>query len=281
MEEPTITTLRRRRASAASRLATVDRTDVHWIDEGRQMRLPPILMLSAQWLGAEHFAAFAAPLAHHTRVVRLDLPGHGLSGPFGPDGAHSAQGYARLVRAFLAHAGLAGCVVLGQSHSGIPAALLAADPAAGLRGLVLATSSGMPRDRAAAAKPVPTTQPEGAPGWYEERLRPLLHRADPALFAPGAHAYGELPGRAGEAAERLRLFDPALFARTLPQVAVPTRVLWSDGSTYLPAAMAEACAALLPGCRGCTVIPDTGHLLLADAPQEAADLTLAFLETLA
>ncbi|HUD30878.1 MAG TPA: alpha/beta hydrolase [Novosphingobium sp.] len=272
-------------ASPASRFAIVEGCDLHWIEDGYATDLPAVLLLSAQWLGASHFEDFAQALAGRTRVLRLDLPGHGLSGPFA-DGDHSAQAHARLVRAFAAHAGAGRHVVVGQSHSGIAAALLAADPPEGLAGLVLATSSGMPRDRSlSTGVGAAATQRAGSLQWYAERLRGLFRRPrDAAAFGAivaAARGYGELPGRAEESARRLAQFEPELLARTLPQVAVPTLVTWSEHSTYLPVAMAGAIAALLPDCRGTAVIPDTGHLLLADAPQDAADRILAFLETLA
>jgi pimeloyl-ACP methyl ester carboxylesterase len=277
--------LRLRCAPPDSRFAVIDGCDLHWIDDGCEGVLPAVLLLSAQWLGASHFDAFAERLAQRTRLLRLDLPGHGLSGRFAGED-YSAARYARLVRAFAEHTGLGRHVVVGQSHSGIPAALLAAEPSAGLAGLVLATSSGMPRERAAHAASAAATAPsDGSAEWYAERLRGLFKRPlSPAAFtaiASAARDYGELPGRSAESAQRLRDFKPDLLQRILPQVAVPALVLWSQTSTYLPAAMAEAVAALLPDCRGCTVIPDTGHLLLADAPQDTAHPILAFLETLA
>ncbi|WP_404478100.1 alpha/beta fold hydrolase [Novosphingobium sp. BL-52-GroH] len=277
--------LRKERAVANSHFAAIDGCDVHWIDEGYANGLPAVLLLSAQWLGASHFDAFAERLGERTRVVRLDLPGHGLSGAFG-DEDYCAARYASLVRAFVEHRGLGSHVLVGQSHSGIPACLLAAESTGGMAGLVLATSSGMPRDRAVpAGSPQVALHRTGSMNWYADRLRGLFKRPhSPTEFgaiAAAARDYGELPGREAESALRLRHFEPDLLARTLPRVAVPALVLWSEASTYLPAAMAEAIAALLPDCRGRTVIHDTGHLLLADAPRDAADLILAFLETLA
>jgi pimeloyl-ACP methyl ester carboxylesterase len=144
----------------------------------------------------------------------------------------------------------------------------------------------MPRDRVgAAAADLPSDLPAGSPAWYAARMRGLFRRerseADFAAIVAAARAFGELKGRAAESALRLRQFDPELMQRVLPEITLPTLVLWSQASTYLPAEMARTITTQLPDCRGCAVIPQTGHLLLADAPSDAADLILSFLETLA
>jgi pimeloyl-ACP methyl ester carboxylesterase len=277
--------LRERHQRPNARFARLSHGEVHWLDEGEDTGLPAIVLLPGQWLGATAFDRLAGELARRTRVLRLDLPGHGLAAPF-DNGDYSAMGYARATRELLEHEAPSRFVLVGQSHSGIPAALLAQEGLLGLAGLVLATASGMPRDRSAptggqnAAKAA-----EGTEDWFRARLKGLLKRphANDAFDAlvRETWAYNRLPGRKAESARRLSQFDPSLFPRLLPQVTLPTLVLWSSASTYLPPSMAEALAALLPRCHDCRVVPQSGHLLLADAPQDAAGHILDFLETLA
>ena len=118
--------LRERHAQSASRFIRLPSSELHYIDEGTARDLPPVVLLSAQWLGATAYDAFADRLTGSTRVVRLDLPGHGLSEPFA-DADYSAGAYARVTNAALDALALRDAVLIGQSHSGISAALAAID----------------------------------------------------------------------------------------------------------------------------------------------------------
>ena len=65
-------------ARDASRFIDVDGMKVHYRDEGSG---PPLLLLHGTGASLHTFNAWAAALSPHFRVVRMDLPGFGLTGP--------------------------------------------------------------------------------------------------------------------------------------------------------------------------------------------------------
>jgi pimeloyl-ACP methyl ester carboxylesterase len=160
-----------------------------------------------------------------------------------------------------------------------------------LRGLVLATSSGLPRKT---NSPAPNAAPPD-PAWaaddahrprafYDWKLGTLLCRpmdaaARQALLDEVA-AMNELPGRAMEARLRLAHHDADALSKALPHVAVPVLIQWSSDSLYLPSEQAERIGALTGGLACVRHYPGTGHLLLIDAAAECARDLLLFLETL-
>ncbi|MET0361921.1 MAG: alpha/beta hydrolase [Sphingobium sp.] len=278
------------------RFVEADGVAVHLIDEGPfnpsrgDAPSPAVLLLSAQWLSAQCLDRWASLLAQQHRVIRIDLPGHGPTGPF-PDGDYSAARYARLIDALLIEIAPGPYVLVGASFSGIAAAIHAARAPKQLRGLALATSSGLPR---AAGTPQPNAAPPN-PAWADENAprppafyawkldsllrRPMTESVRQSLIEE-VTATNERPGRAEESRARVAGHDPDALTKALRQLGVPLLVQWSSDSTYLPPAMAEQVAALAAGHSSVRHYPDTGHLLLLDAPDETARDLLLFLETL-
>ena len=177
--------------------------------------------------------------------------------------------------------GLERAVLIGHSHSGIPAVIAALDGQPIITGLVLATSSGLPRAGASSASSV--NEPEaGTPDWYRWKLETLILKPHPPQWreklAAETRDYNELVGRSSEATQRARQFDPTLLNSILPRLTLPGLVLWSEHSTYLPPAMGDTVARSWTRAGECTVIPGSGHLLIADAPAEVAECVLGFLK---
>lgn len=273
----------RRSLRPESRFVDTGRAVIHYLDEGAHSYLSTLVVLSAQWLGANAFDGLAFGLRDRCRVIRVDLPGHGLAGPF-TNGDYSARAYADAVLAVLNACGANNVVLVGQSHSGIPAVLAALDEPTRIKGLILATSSGLPRGDARPPGGQVGEQPAD-PRWMADKLRTLMRRDhDPAWLADLAEelaAHHRLPWRAREAALRAAAYDNSLLAQLLPRLSTPGITLWSSHSTYLPVTMAERIATLWPGCIGSGNIDDTGHLLLADAPADGARAVLSFMEQIA
>lgn len=280
--------LRARHRRPASRFLDIGGVDVHLIDEGGGGKplggQPVILLLSAQWLAATAYDRFAARLCGMARVVRLDMPGHGLTGPFA-DGDYSAHAYARLVSAVIAGLGLARVVLVGHSHSGIAAALVALDPQNRVTGLVLATSSGMPRAATAGSSRAGAMAGDLDSAhdlaWYREKLDALLPSPHPAAWREQLDAEtlacNELPGRSAETQARAAALDTSVLPAALAQLTLPGLVLWSERSTYLPPETGDRIVGLWPAAGKCHVLPGSGHLLVADAQDEVASAIAAFL----
>jgi hypothetical protein len=70
--------LKARWATGASRFVEVDGLDVHYRDEGTG---PPIVLLHGTGASLHTWEAWVEVLSASHRVVRLDLPGFGLTGP--------------------------------------------------------------------------------------------------------------------------------------------------------------------------------------------------------
>jgi len=97
-------------AAAPSHFADFDGTRIHYKSLGAGNEG---IVLVHGWSCNLGFWAGQAPLAAHTRVVALDLPGHGASDK--PDVAYTMALFARAIDAVMRDAGLERAVLVGHS----------------------------------------------------------------------------------------------------------------------------------------------------------------------
>ena len=108
---------------------------VHYVDMGGPADGP--LLVGVHGLGGSHlnWSAIGPLLTAHTRLLALDLVGHGLT-PAG-DRTADIEGHRRLLSGFLGAVGARPAILVGNSMGGLVAALQAADEPETVAGLIL------------------------------------------------------------------------------------------------------------------------------------------------
>jgi pimeloyl-ACP methyl ester carboxylesterase len=267
----------------ASKFALIDGTRLHYTDEGQGR---PLLLMHASFMNLRAWDALTAHLAPHYRVIRVDWPPSGLSGP-SPDGDYSVGRNLQLVRALVLRLALERPVVIGTSSGGILAFRYAATWPDEVARLVLINTAGMPRTAAtnpnrARAGRLTTwwSSYYRSQSWWRDSLR--------GQFASGAEPpenFVELLSdqfrRAGlrdESALALRQFqtgDPkAEFAR----VRAPTLIMWGEGNITVSHLEADVITLWLTAAPSLTLkYPKLGHYPYVEAADLVARDLLAFL----
>ena len=87
-----VTALKARWAQAPSTFKTIEGMAVHVRDEGLRDDPAPIVLLHGTGASLHTWDGWVAELAAEHRVVRIDLPGFGLTGP-NPDGRYTLPRY--------------------------------------------------------------------------------------------------------------------------------------------------------------------------------------------
>jgi pimeloyl-ACP methyl ester carboxylesterase len=212
------------------------------------------------------------------RCVAMDLPGFGAS-PM-PAERISITGYAAVVDELLRTLGVSRAVVVGNSMGGFIGAEIAIRFSTWVDRLVLVSAAGLTTEhhrnvyRAARATAVATAM--GA-GWLASRSDTVMRR--PRLRKTLLSIVAAHPDRlpAPLAAEQLRGsgkpgFVPALDAITsypirdrLPEIAVPTLVVWGTKDPLIPVRDAWEFGRLIPDAR-VVVYEDTGHVAMFERP---------------
>ena len=246
---------------------------VHYRDDGPRDDPLPIVLLHGTSASLHTWEGWSKALRGQRRVISLDLPAFGLTGPFtGPYAGQPYTGpnYARFVLDVLDRLAVPRFVVAGNSLGGEVAWRIAAAAPQRVAQLVLVDAAGYP----ISADHVPL-------GWKIARLPVLGHIAEHvlprALVVQGLQAvygdpskiteplvdrYLELTLRAGNRAalvQRAQQWSPAEGADHVTGVVAPTLVLWGGRDRIIPPALAQRFAADIPGAR-VVMFDDLGHV---------------------
>ncbi|MGW3409694.1 alpha/beta fold hydrolase [Streptomyces sp. NPDC000888] len=255
-------------ADEESRFTWVDGVRAHFKREGGG---PPLLLLHGSGSSLHAFDPIAQDLKTDCEVIRLDLPGFGLTGPR-PDRDYRIDAYVSFVAEFLSGLGLDKVDVAGNSLGGNIAWNLAVEHPQRVRRLILMNATGYPEK----------TLPQALRMARNPMLRPLLRR-----WAPSGAAEQSLRASVGP---RMQVDQPLVdrvtammnrpgnrsafidFANTdqpdhsgrLTEITVPTLVLRGDlidGQHFRRD---------IPGSHE-VVLAGIGHLMPEEAPAEVAE----------
>jgi len=266
----------------------VDDTPINYVDVGSGDREPVVLVhgLGGQW---QNWLENIPRLAQERRVLALDLPGFGLT-PEPADGEVSISGYGRCVDSFCDALDLAQVALVGNSMGGYVTAEVAIQFPERVSRLTLVSAAGITSADVFQA-PVLTfgriaTALATNTAARHRRLaaRPLTRHISlalvarhPRLLKPDFTYEGFYKG-AGKGG-----FDAALrasldydFRDRLPDVKVPTLIVWGEKDSILPVRDADEFERLIDDSRK-VVMKDTGHIPMAERPTVFNDLLLDFL----
>ena len=271
---------------------------VHYRDEGPKTDPAPIVLLHGTSASLHTWEGWVKALRGQRRVISLDLPAFGLTGPFaGPylekfagqtyTGAH----YARFVLDVLDKLAVPRFVVAGNSLGGEVAWRIAAAAPQRVAALVLVDSAGY----AVEGGTIPL-------GWQIARLpvlghvlehllpRPFIVQGLAAVYADPKRIteatvdrYYELTLRAGNRAalvQRAQTWSRSEGVAKVTGVSAPTLVLWGGRDAVLPLALAQRFVADIPGAR-LQVFDDLGHVPQEEDPARTVAVVQAFLGGLA
>lgn len=271
--------MRAKYASAASQFVEVTPgTVVHLRDEGPR-DAPVVMLLHGSNASLQTWEPWVARLRERYRVVSLDFPAHGLTGP-SADGDYTSAAYAALVEQVRARLGIERMVLGGNSMGGGVAWRYGLAHADRLAGLVLVDASGQPQPER--SKPplgfylarVPGVRDILAsvtPRWIIGRS--LVQSVSVTEIVDDAmiDRYWELllyPGNREATLDRFSQYSEPPDTEALRRLNVPTVILWGNEDRLIPVSVAAWFAERLPNAR-LTVLDGVGHIPMEEAPDRA------------
>lgn len=269
----------------------------HWRDEGPRDDRLPILLLHGTGDSLHSWDGWVRELSKTRRVLRVDLPGFGLTGP-ASSGDYRIAAYVDFIQALLDSQGLARVLIAGNSLGGEVAWMTAARLPERVAGLVLLDPAGLPfePDRIplgfAASAFAPTS-------WLSQYLlpRPLIRSSVEAVFGDPSRVRSELVDRFFEMTlregnrkafgqrvqafldERLQPFYPAAWA----SLSTPALLIWGEKDQLIPP---RSSAPYLSGRRAdapkveLKILPGLGHVPHLEDPQASLAAALPFIESI-
>jgi pimeloyl-ACP methyl ester carboxylesterase len=242
---------------------------------------PTIIMLHGFTDSLHTWDTVAEALDDRFRILRPDLPGHGLSGP-APNDEYSNAALVRFVGEFIEGVDAQTPVLMGNSLGGLAAWRFAAEHPDRISGLVLLAPGGVPYNGVGDTPlPVPAMLKFYLNQAPEAGVRTALSamHADPARVSDGdITRYRDLmqqPGNADAFIARAAQFTLPNPADDMAKVTVPTWIIWGVQDVMLPIDHADQFAAHMPNV---TILRlnGVGHLPQSEAPERVVEI----LETL-
>ncbi|WAC72420.1 alpha/beta hydrolase [Roseateles sp. SL47] len=262
---------------------------VHLRDEGPRDDAAPIVLLHGTAASLHTWAGWVSELKTERRVITLDLPGFGLTGP-SVVGDYSDEAYDRFLKAFLAHLKLQRVVLGGNSLGGGIAWGYAARHPEQVAALVLVDAGNLAV--ASASVPAGFRVPQSAVLRALARNflpRPLVERSIKAVYGDPSKVsaalvdrYFELTLREGNRealAQRLAQRTPGRFADLLPRIQAPTLILWGGQDRLIPPEAGRIFQQQIPRSR-LELFPSLGHVPQEEDPLSTVRPVQAFLHSL-
>ncbi len=264
-------------------LMNVDGMRLHVRDRGSR-DASAVVMIHGTASHLQSWDDWAAGLQDRFRVVRLDLPGHGLSEP-DPTGNYSDERSVALLAALMDRLGIERASIIGSSLGGRIAWKFAAAHPDRTAKLVLVSPDGFasPGFEYGKAPEVPASLGLMKHFMPKRRLRPQLA----AAYADGSRMGGAIlqryhhlmraPGNREALLERMRqtvLEPPAPF---LEKITAATLLVWGEQDRMIPVSNAQDYLRVMPNAELVT-FADVGHVPQEEAPEMSLKPVRAFLE---
>jgi pimeloyl-ACP methyl ester carboxylesterase len=272
-------------AGENSRFVEIDGMKVHYRDEGSG---EPVVLLHGVLSSLHTWDGWTAELQRERRVIRLDLPGFGLTGP-GTEPQINLDYYVEFMAKFLDALGLERVTMAGNSMGGGITWLFAARYPERVDKIVLLDAAGF----LTADDNLNLFKLAGSPV-----LKPLVRYCTPrylvSVFA--RQVYGD-PGRLeadtitryyrllrregnrdvltsfGNLAASLSVAD---VQEALASIEVPTLIIWGDKDRWIPVEHAHLFHQNIPG-SDLKIYEGAGHVPMEEIPQETVADVIAFL----
>jgi pimeloyl-ACP methyl ester carboxylesterase len=273
-----------RYANRHSKFIDVGGARAHVRDEGNPDGIPVVLIHGS--MGSLHmWEGWVGELAGKARLISVDLPGHGLTGPW-PRDEYTIDAYADFVEVLVDTLNLDRFVLVGHSMGGAVAWTFAATRPERVSQLVLVDAAGYPRQSGDAPLPMRLARMPvvGDIGVYFKPDR-LARRSltevygDPAMVTPErVTRYAELqrfPGNREATVQRARTQEP-LDPAPLKRLDVPTLILWGAADRWVPVADAFRFQNDIKGAE-LEIFEKLGHNPMEEDPKATAAAVAAFL----
>jgi pimeloyl-ACP methyl ester carboxylesterase len=281
-----VSALAPRWAPPPSQFLDLQRMRVHYRDEGPKSDPIPLLLIHGTSASLHTWDGWADIFRGGRRVIRMDLPGFGLTGPSADDDYRIAT-YMRFVGSCLDALGVERVVLAGNSLGGNIAWRYAQAHPERVERLILVDAAGYPFDSAS----VPL-------GFRVARI-PLLNQiaahalprsvvensvknvyGDPSRVTPElVDRYFDLTLRAGNRVALARRFEQNEFgadAALAKGVKVPTLILWGGRDRLIPLQSALQFQRDIAGSK-LAVFDDLGHVPHEEDPARTAGAVKGFL----
>ena len=279
--------LKTKYAKAPSAFITVDSMDVHYREEGVSEADVPIILIHGTGSSLHTFNDWVSRLKVNYSVIRMDIPGHGLTGPF-PNRDYSIEAYVKFLKHFLDKKGIDKCIIGGNSLGGHIAWQFTATHPDRVKKLVLIDAAGYPNE----SKSTPLAFQIAKIPLIKNMFTFITPKAVARKSVENVYAdkskvttdlamrYFELtlrPGNRQAFVDRLSEENNPASYHLISNISQPTLILWGDQDLLIPIENAKLFQKDIPN-NTLVILNNTGHVPMEENPSESLEAVISFLE---
>ncbi|QHI39097.1 2-hydroxymuconate semialdehyde hydrolase [Kordia antarctica] len=274
--------------NSASSFISVNGMDVHYRDEGNQTDSIPIVLIHGTGASLHTFDTWADNLKISNRVIRMDLPAYGLTGPF-PNRDYAMTQYTAFIKDFLTALKIKKCVLAGNSFGGQVAWNFTLEQPNMIEKLILIDAAGYPLN----SKSVPIAFKIGRTPVLKNLLTYLTPRfivrssVENVYFDTSkvtdslVERYFDLTLREGNRqafVDRLNNSGNASSYENIKNIKQPTLIVWGAKDLLIPVENAHRFHQDLPNAT-LVILENSGHTPMEESPLESLKPVLDFLKS--
>jgi len=279
-----VSTLKKTYANEHSKFIAIDGMEVHYRDEGYGQ---PIILIHGTGASLHTWDNWTEELKKTFRVIRLDLPAYGLTGPH-PENKYTIPYYSDFLNKFVDSLKVNNFILAGNSLGGSIAWYYVTENEEKVVLLSLLNSGGF------------FSQDKGSPLVFELARAPvikdILRYVTPRFFIKNTlkevyHDESKLTDKKIDTYRDLILREDnreAFIYRSknksvdytdrLNEIKIPTQILWGDNDAWIPVENAKLFAEKISNVK-VDIMKDTGHIPMEERPEESLKLFVDFIKS--
>ena len=279
--------LKKKYAKSPSDFVKIDGMNVHYRDEGEKNDSIPIVLIHGTASSLHTYNDWTKELIINRRVIRMDLPGYGLTGPF-PNRNYDIINYVTFLKNFLKSIGVEKCVLAGNSLGGNIAWNFTIKHPNMVKELILVDAAGYP------------TKSKSVPIAFEIAKIPIIQNIfkfiTPRFVAKASvknvykdkskvteklvNRYFELALRKGNReafVDRFKVKSDSIAYQKIKFINHRTLIMWGEYDELIPVEMAYRFHNDLPN-DTLVILENVGHVPMEESPKESLKAVIEFLK---
>lgn len=281
--------LAKKYTNESSRYIDVNGLTIHYRDEGSG---PPLVLLHGVGSSLHTWDAWVKQLKGQYRIIRLDLPGFGLTGPDSASNQTSAQYMVDMLDGFVSKLSLDRFFLAGSSMGGYYAWNYAATHPEKLYKVALVSAAGYPQDMPfwlgfASFPGIHWITPHMLPRFMLNWTAESAYADEDALSDEAKARYFDMSQRRGNRESYINHFrqlrdmsDNDTLGEKVKDVLVPTLLMWGEKDDWIPLDVMQLFHRDLAYSEY-VVYEGVGHLPMEEVPvQSARDVSNFFMSEL-
>ena len=278
--------LKKKYTDSHSSFVKVGGMEVHYKDQGKQKDSIPIVLIHGTGSSLHTYDNWVSKLAINHRVVRMDLPGYGLTGAF-PNRDYSYNNYVTFLKGFLEKIGVKSCILAGSSLGGNIAWRFTVDNSEMVNKLILISAAGYPMKSksiplAFKIAQIPIIQNIFTfitPRFVAKASVENVYKDKTKVSEKLVDRYFELTLRQGNRqafVDRFKVKSDTITYKKIKLINQRTLILWGKDDELIPSEIAYLFHDNLPD-DTLVILKNVGHVPMEESPSESLMPVIEFL----